>query len=540
MTRLHRFAVSSALLLQSLACASPEPCLNGLCHFTRNKLASRTVASELGPQLSANSNVYGPDDTQFGNCTSRYDPFFTPKIQMVVQPDSEDDIPKIVQYANANGIPFLAMARRHGMTSTLSDFDGMQIDMSLLDKIEIQPDGKSVVLGGGVFAKNIMEKLWSAGYVTSSGSTSCVGLLGPALGGGRGRLEGYYGVVSDSFLKLNVVLANGTAITVSETEHPDLFWAMKGAGHNFGVVTSLEMKIYPRGVDTWYYKTYIWSQDKLERVFEASNNFHNDGNHAGHHLKEMAFNMGSYTIIPSISETEGVIFWSFVYRGSKEEAQPYLDAFDAIEAVSTEDGNVPYPDIPGVSGTGMNSALCDYGLNHVHYPAGLKVWNVTTQRQIYDLYNEKIRQYPEFQRTTVSMEDYSHEGVNAIDPDTSAYPWRDRGLLSFIAVTYDPNPSLDEAAIAWAKETRDLWNAGAPDLLPSTYVNYAHGDESTESMYGYEPWRLEKLRGLKAQYDPDNLFSYYNPIIPNQNPKSTHESNFQGRQIGAKSRGRGQ
>lgn len=96
MTRLHRFAVSSALLLQSLACASPEPCLNGLCHFTRNKLASRTVASELGPQLSANSNVYGPDDTQFGNCTSRYDPFFTPKIQMVVQPDSEDDIPKIV------------------------------------------------------------------------------------------------------------------------------------------------------------------------------------------------------------------------------------------------------------------------------------------------------------------------------------------------------------------------------------------------------------------------------------------------------------
>lgn len=111
---------------------------------------------------------------------------------------------------------------------------------------------------------------------------------------------------------------------------------------------------------------------------------------------------------------------------------------------------------------------------------------------------------------------------------------------SFIAVTYDPNPSLDEAAIAWAKETRDLWNAGAPDLLPSTYVNYAHGDESTESMYGYEPWRLEKLRGLKAQYDPDNLFSYYNPIIPNLNPRSTHEENFQGRNIGAKSRGRGQ
>lgn len=96
MARLYRFAVSSALLLQSLAYASPEPCLNGLCQFTRNKLASRTVASELGPQLSANCNIYGPDDTEFGSCTARYDPFFTPKIQMVVQPASEEDVPKIV------------------------------------------------------------------------------------------------------------------------------------------------------------------------------------------------------------------------------------------------------------------------------------------------------------------------------------------------------------------------------------------------------------------------------------------------------------
>lgn len=96
MARLYRFAVSSAIFWQSLASASPEPCLNGLCQFTRNKLASRTVASELGPQLSANCNVYGPDDTEFGSCTARYDPFFTPKIQMVVQPATEEDVPKIV------------------------------------------------------------------------------------------------------------------------------------------------------------------------------------------------------------------------------------------------------------------------------------------------------------------------------------------------------------------------------------------------------------------------------------------------------------
>ena len=65
----------------------------------------------------------------------------------------------------------------------------------------------------------------------------------------------------------------------------------------------------------------------------------------------------------------------------------------------------------------------------------------------------------------------------------------------------------------WATDTRDLWNAGQPERLPTTYINYAAGDEPLESIYGYEPWRLEKLRSLKAQYDPDNKFRYYNPII---------------------------
>ena len=73
---------------------------------------------------------------------------------------------------------------------------------------------------------------------------------------------------------------------------------------------------------------------------------------------------------------------------------------------------------------------------------------------------------------------------------------------------------LEDFTKQWARETRDLWNAGQPERLPTTYLNYAFGDESLESMYGHEPWRLEKLRALKAQYDPENRFAYYNPIVP--------------------------
>lgn len=75
-----------------------------------------------------------------------------------------------------------------------------------------------------------------------------------------------------------------------------------------------------------------------------------------------------------------------------------------------------------------------------------------------------------------------------------------------------PNSTLDAFATRWAKDTRDIWNGAQRHLPPSTYVNYAQGDESVESMYGYEPWRLTRLRALKAEYDPMGRFSYYNPI----------------------------
>lgn len=102
-------------------------------------------------------------------------------------------------------------------------------------------------------------------------------MLGPGLGGGHGRYQGLYGMISDTFISLNVVLADGTPITVSDKSHADLFWGMKGAGHNFGVVTSFKAKIFPRNLDTWYHKSYIFTGDKLEEIHEALNTLGGNG-----------------------------------------------------------------------------------------------------------------------------------------------------------------------------------------------------------------------------------------------------------------------
>lgn len=136
-------------------------------------------------------------------------------------------------------------------------------------------------------------------FVIATGSCACVGMLGPGLGGGHGRYQGRYGLISDNMRKLNVVLADGTSIVVSNTSHPDLFWAMQGAGHNYGAVTSFELNIFPRLVDTWYYRSYVFTQDKLEQLFEQLNKLDGNGTQPADLM-----NFGFYSINANFSATE--------------------------------------------------------------------------------------------------------------------------------------------------------------------------------------------------------------------------------------------
>ena len=148
----------------------------------------------------------------------------------------------------------------------------------------------------------------------------------------------------------------------------------------------------------------------------------------------------------------------------------------------------------------------------MHNTAGLRNWNITATRAIYDLFAYNVALHPEWSRSTVTMEDYAHDGVLAVDPASTAYPWRERLLLNFVSIVYEPNDELDEPAIELSAQIKNLWNGGQPGLRPSAYVNYANGDEGLQAMYGYEPWRLERLMRLKARYDPRERFSVYNPI----------------------------
>ncbi|KAL3484002.1 hypothetical protein BJX62DRAFT_230567 [Aspergillus germanicus] len=444
-------------LLASSVFAFPTPQQTGLPTWILSR-----IGLILGPQLSSSSSIFGPSDPRWEDTTGRYDAHTVPHIRLVVRSGTEEDVPIIVRYANKYRIPFYAVNTGHGSTTSQTAFDGIQIDLSILTSVRISPGGETAWIQGGSTVEVTLDELCGQGYVTTTGGAGCPGILGVGLGGGHGLLQGFHGLVSDNFVTLNMVLANGRAITISESSYPDLFWAMRGAGHNFGIVTSAEMRVYPRPERDWSFKLYIWAQDKIEPVFDELVRMREDGEPS-----DLAFNFGS----------EPIFLWSFVWAGPLSEAQPYLAPFDAIPVLITQNGSAPYNLIPRVTGTGVDST---------HY---LQQWNnITTNPTA-------------FERAAVLMGDYKHDAVAQVDAASSAFPWRDRHLLNNVAIKYTLDPSLDDFALTWARRTKELWDEGQPGVPGANY-----------SVYGYEPWRMQRLKALKLKHDPLGRFSYYNPI----------------------------
>ena len=211
------------------------------------------------------------------------------------------------------------MNKGHGSTSTLGKLsNGIEIHIRALNSITINTDGNSATVGGGAYSQELISYLWGQGkasgksdfqtfrrfslidfFLVASGSCACVGLIGSALGGGMGRYQGFYGLLQDNIISADLVLGDGTTVTVSESSNSDLFWGFRGAGHNFGIVTRFDLKIFDSPVNDWYFARFIFTQDKLETFVTKLNDMMGNGTQP----KEL-MNYFIYAWDPAISTTE--------------------------------------------------------------------------------------------------------------------------------------------------------------------------------------------------------------------------------------------
>ncbi|KAJ5180966.1 hypothetical protein N7492_004176 [Penicillium capsulatum] len=473
--------------------------------------------------LSPSAKIYFPGSAEYAQLTTRWSTLEEPRVDVVVVPGTEDDVSHTVTFANTENIPFLAYNGGHGATTTLGKMDhGIAISLSQLNSIKITDNGETATVGGGVMSNDVVDKLWAHGKLTGK-----LIYLGPGLGGGHGWLQGHYGLISDQFVSMNVVLADGTLTQLDANS--DLWWAMKGAGHNFGIVTSVKTKIYDVRHRDWAIETFVFGGDKVEDVYEAANKYilrHgrqpvdvinwsywlNDPQIDPGNVSACSLKLARLRFSPLASQP--VILFFIIQEGSHHVDPMYTTPFHNLGPLAVQMNPGTYLDLAAWTGIAKSSPPCQKSGNaNPRFPMYLDSYDVMAQTTAYAMFADATRGVSVFNNSIFMFEGYSTHGVKSIASDSSAFAFRDQNILAAPLISYAPVSSeRGVQAAELGNRLRQALLESNGDRSLAAYVNYAYGNEALADLFGHDERRLTRLRELKGKYDPLGRFGFFAPI----------------------------
>ncbi|KAM0811982.1 putative FAD-binding PCMH-type domain-containing protein, partial [Seiridium cardinale] len=424
-----------------------------------------------------------------------------------------------LSYFTSHNISFLAQGGGHGYSPTLGSIqNAVLINLEKFNQTTISDDG-CLTIGGSARFSDIYAAAYSSGREMTLGSCPCVGATGATLGGGHGRLQGKHGLSADALREVRLALWNGTIIEASTSQNADLFWGLRGAGQNFGVVIESTFETYPQANDGLHYNAdMVFTDDSLEDVLNAINKI----------IPEQDPGLAMDLIFfADPSSLTAIAFLNLVYAGPQEQGEKFADYFATtpegqnstssarINRLSNNVTLTPWDQLPYVSAGGAIAAACARGLRQNTYTANLRQFDVNQTIELYNSFGTFVKANPAAAGSLILYEVFGQEAVVS-GPDTAAANRQFGNVLALVEMAY-ADDAVAAIADDWAKGWRDVMVQ--PDIsgYPREYVyqNYAHGDEPIGAYYGYEPERLERLAGLKSQYDPYGFFNGYHAIPTN-------------------------
>ncbi|KAJ5655136.1 hypothetical protein N7507_007086 [Penicillium longicatenatum] len=376
-------------------------------------------------------------------------------------------------------MPSLVYNGGHGAIETLGAVEnGIEIWLNQLNSVSIAGDGQTATSGGGVKSKHITDALWATGKQTVTGGCECTSLLGPGLGGGHGFLQGWYGLIADQFMSMNMVLANGSQITVDKDS--ELWWAVKGADHNFGIATSVTSKIYDIPDDgLWSYKSFFFTHEKVEELYDAINLYLLKG---GKQLVDL-INYSFFFNYPAIDSKHPLIAFFILRQGVEAVEEEYADPFDKLGPVMTTGGKGTYKDLPEWTSNADDSLPCRKAdLANARFPVDLQSYNPTAQRFAFDTFSNFTQKFPAFNNSLFLFEGYSLQGVQEIEDDSTAFSHREANLLVSPLIIYQPTDKRRDAqGMKFGEYLRQVvyHGSGQDEMFP--YVNYAFRNGGPEA-----------------------------------------------------------
>src|SRR3954453_20461428 len=406
------------------------------------------------------------------------------------------DVIGAVNFARENGLDLSVRGGGHSGPGFGTNDGGLVIDMSEMRTVRVDPRNKTARANAGATWGDFNYATHAFGLATTGGIISTTGISGLTLGGGIGYLSRGLGLTIDNLISADVVTADGRFLTASERENEDLFWALRGGGGNFGVVTSFEYRLAE--VDQVFAGPIFYNLEDAATVFRMFDDFIRDA-------PEQFGGFPGFQIappLPFIPENRhgdtlalAVVHWT----GPLDQAQKALQPFwDVAPIVANGAGPLPYP--------ALNSAFD--GL----FPKGIRAyWKGAFVKELPEeaiaIHVEHGSRVPE---VSASMHLYPINGAcHRVGPNDTAFAYRDATYgMVFLAAWTDP--AKDAERIQWV---RDYYQALKPYSEPGGYINFMHDDDYDKIQDNYRQ-NYDRLVQVKRTYDPGNLFHLNQNIAP--------------------------
>ncbi|NGP75477.1 FAD-binding oxidoreductase [Balneolaceae bacterium YR4-1] len=445
-------------------------------------------------------DIIGRNDQGYDKARRVYNGMIDKKPEAIVYCENTTDVINVVRFAHEHELLTAVRGGGHNAGGLGVCDDGLVIDLSRINFTHIDPVKKTLTVGGGATWGDVDRATHAYGLAVPNGIFSTTGVGGLTLGGGLGNLTRTYGLTIDNLLEVNIVLADTSTVTANKDRNPDLFWAIRGGGGNFGIATSFKFRLHE--VSTVYAGPMLWEMEEADEVMQWYREF----------ITSADYSINGYfafLIVPSVApfpdHLQGKNMCGIVwcYAGDLDKAERVFRPIRKVGNVALDlVGPMPLPDLQS-----MFDDLYPPGLDWYWKAGYLKEWS--------DESISKNIKYGSTIPTPLSgMHLYPVNGAaHGVDKDETAWSHRDAHWVENI-VGVDANPSNRKKIITWAQK---YWEEAVhPYSTGGAYINFLMRDEGNKRIKAAYRENYNRLVNIKTKYDPNNFFSVNQNIKPKE------------------------
>ena len=446
-------------------------------------------------------DVIAPDHDGYDDARAVWNGTIDRRPRLIARCSGTADVAAAVRFARDRDLEIAVRGGGHNVAGTAVCDDGIVIDLSAMHAVSVDPVERTARVQGGALWSDVDHETQAHGLATTGGIVGHTGVGGLSLGGGIGWLMRKHGLTVDNLVEADVVTAEGDIIRASANDHPDLFWALRGGGGNFGVVTSFRFALHPVG-PTVMAGPVFWAAEDTTNVLRFYREFAADApDELGNVIR-----LGTIPPLPGISEElhfQPAIAVASCYAGHVEDGER---AVRALREFGT-----PLVDLVGPTLYVDHQSSIDDTVPHGwHY-----YWKATDLTGLSDGVIDIVAEHAYRAASPRSYAAMFHLGgaVGRASRDATAYPGRDVDHNIIIDAAWLPehDDSVGAAETAWAREFLDALQPHRAGV----YVNFLDSDDDTgrvREAYGDDSYH--RLAEVKAKYDPENVFHNNKNIQP--------------------------